>query len=741
MENRTGLEDSSEESALNVIYIVLDDLGYSALGCYGSEIETPHIDSLARNGLRYNNFTVTPLCSPTRACLLTGRNCHSVGVGIVTEIDWGPEFPNKRGRISDSAATLAEMLKLHGIATYMVGKWHLVPGHETSSSGPFENWPLSKGFQRYYGFLLGMTDQFAPDLVYDNHRACKPYHSRYHLSEDLLNKSIEFLTDHISITPDRPFFLYLAFGAQHEPHQVPKEFIDKYEEVYDKGWDQIREERFQRQKELGVIPPNTELVGHNPGIKGWDELTTKEKELFIKFQQTYAGFLTHTDQQVGRLLEFLQSKNKLDNTIIVLLSDNGGSQEGGWNGSINDTAYLNGIEESVNSMFEKIDEIGGPKVSSNYPKGWAQVCNTPFKFYKQDTFYGGTHVPLIIHCPQNIRDPGSVRSQFYHAIDITPTILDLLNIEAPKEYEGVKQMPLHGVSMKDTFTEPYAPSKRKVQYFEMLGHRAIWQDGWVAVTYHEQGVPFAEDNWELYNTNEDFSQKYNLAKVYPWKVKELQGLWWEEAVKYGVLPLNDNPFRKGYEGLQEGRTLFTFYPNMAHLPTPAAPNLTLSSYSITIPIYRTDKTNEGVLIAHGGHSSGYTIYIKDNYLFYEYYYVDTVYTIQSSTPVPVGYSIIQFDFIRKLILQGTGILSINQQSVGSVFMTKTFPFFVSVEGLDVGRDRLTPVSTNYPVPEFPFSGQIEKVVIEVHEDEFSTLFNRIKEDPISININGTIRFL
>lgn len=742
MEIRTGLENFDKKSKLNVIYIVLDDVGYSALGCFGSEIETPNIDLLADNGLRYNNFNVTPLCSPTRACLLTGRNCHSVGVGLVTEIDWGPQYPNKRGRISDRAATLAEILKLNGMATYLVGKWHLLPGHETASSGSFENWPLSKGFGRYYGFLLGMTDQYSPDLIYDNHRVKKPDNSNYHLSEDLVDKSLEFLTDHISVTPDRPFFLYLAFGAQHEPHQVPREFIEKYEGVYDKGWDQIREERFERQKEIGVIPAYAELVERNPGIKPWDELSRKEKGLFIKFQQTYAGFLTHTDQQIGRLLHFLQSKNKLDHTIIVLLSDNGGSQEGGWNGSINDSAYFNGIQESVADMFGQVDEIGGPFTSPNYPKGWAQVSNTPFKYYKQNTFFGGTHVPLIIQCPQRIPDPGSIRSQFYHAIDITPTILDLLGIEAPQIFEGVPQMPLHGVSMLDTFTEPHAPSKRKTQYFEMLGHRAIWQEGWVAVTYHEPGVPFDEDHWELYDVNQDFSQKYNVAEKYPGKLKELQEIWWQEAKKYGVLPLDDNPFRKGYNGLQEGRTTFIFYPGMAHLPTSAAPNVTRSSYSITVPIFRANRTAEGVLIAHGNHSSGYTLYIKDNHLFYEYNYVGTFYKVQSSVEVPVGYSTIKFEFKREMLIQGTGILSINGQQVGTLYMPRTLPFVISVEGVDIGRDRLSSVSPNYPVPEFPFSGQIERVVIELHSDqEDSRVFKKKERDFISININGTMIYL
>ncbi|UNL83280.1 arylsulfatase [Priestia koreensis] len=729
---------SREKKQMNVIYIVLDDVGYSALGCYGSEIKTPHIDSLASNGLRYNNFTVTPLCSPTRACLLTGRNCHSVGVGVITEIDWGPEYPNKRGKISDAAATLAQILQLNGFATYMTGKWHLVPGHESASSGPFDNWPLAKGFDRYYGFLLGMTDQYSPDLVYDNHRVEKPKEENYHLSEDLVDHSIDFLTDHLSVTPNRPFFLYLAFGAQHEPHQVPKPYIERYDGIYDKGWDELRKERFARQQKLGIVPPNTELVDRNPGIKAWDTLTDDEKKLFVKFQQTYAGFLTHTDEQIGRLLTFLNDHNQLENTMIVLISDNGGSQEGNWNGSINDTAYFNGIEESVAEMLPHIDEIGGPSSSANYPKGWAQVANTPFKFYKQDTFYGGTHVPLIIQCPPAISDPGTVRSQFYHAIDITPTVLDLLGIQAPPMVDGVLQMPFHGVSMRDTFTKPTVPSNRHVQYFEMLGHRAIWQEGWVAVTYHTDGTPFDQDQWELYHVERDFSQKYNVAKAYPEKLKELIALWWEQATKYDVLPLDDHPYRKGYEGLQEGRTMFTFYPGMAHLPTAAAPKITLASYSITIPIFRSTSADQGVLLAHGNFSSGYTIYIKDNYVFYEYDYVGTVYQLKSSKPVPVGASVVSFEFRRELLMKGRGKLYVNDEEVGTLFMPRTLPFTISVEGMDVGQDRLTPVSKHYPTPHFPFTGKIEKAVIKILEAPFS------KTPPaqsIRVQVNETVFYL
>ncbi|HEY2420004.1 MAG TPA: sulfatase-like hydrolase/transferase, partial [Neobacillus sp.] len=549
--------------------------------------------------------------------------------------------------------------------------------------------------------------------------------------------SLEFLTDHLSITPERPFFLYLAFGAQHEPHQVPKSFIEKYEGIYDKGWDHIREERFKRQKELGVIPHETELVDRNPGIKPWSELSSKEKALFIQFQKTFAGFLTHTDQQIGRLLNFLKEKNRLEETIIVLLSDNGGSQEGGWNGSIYDSAYFNGMEESVDEMFKKVDQIGGPTTSPNYPKGWAQVANTPFKYYKQDTFFGGIRVPLIIQWPQIIQATGLIRSQFYHAIDITPTILDILNIKAPEKDKGVPQMPIHGVSMRDSFTDPGLLSERKTQYFEMLGHRAIWHDGWMAVTYHDRGVPFSEDQWELYDIASDFSQKYNLAEKYPQKVKELEEIWMQEAKKYAVFPLDDNPIRKGFQGLQDGKTVFTFYPGMAHLPSSAAPSLTLSSYSITIPIFRLTQDEEGVLIAHGNHSSGYTLYIKENYLIYEYNYVGTVYQVQSSVEVPVGLSTIRFEFKRKIFTQGNGMLYINNQLSGIVKLARTLPFVISVEGLDIGRDRLTPVSRNYPIPEFPFTGQIKQVDI-ILLDEKALIKQRPYQDkePIYINLNG-----
>lgn len=741
-------DSSSKKSALNVIYIVLDDVGFSDLGCYGSEIETPHIDTLAANGLRYNNFSVTPLCSPTRACLLTGRNCHAVGVGLVSEADLGPEHSNKRGRITPAAATLAEILNMHGFATFAVGKWHLVPGHEAASSGPFDNWPLSKGFQRYYGFLLGFTDQYTPDIIYDNHRIQKPDKENYHLSEDLVDKAMEFMTDHLSVTPERPFFLYLAFGAQHQPHQVPRKFIDKYKGVYDIGWDEIRKERFKRQRELRVIPLHTELVDRNPGIKAWDELTDKEKIVFTRFQQTFAGFLTHTDEQIGRILDFLKSKNQLDQTIVVLLADNGGSQEGDWNGSINHSTYYNGIEESIDNLFEKVEDIGAPDTTPNYPKGWAQVSNTPFKYYKQNTFFGGIHVPLIIHWPQTIRDAGAVRSQFYHAIDITPTILDVLNIQAPKEYKGVQQMPLHGISMADTLTNPDVLSKRRTQYFEMIGHRAIWHDGWTAVTYHEKGTAFNQDNWELYYVEKDFSQKHNLTVYYPQKLIELQKVWWEEAQKYNVLPLDDRTFElltPSYQGLLTGRSVCTFYPGMAHLPAGAAPIMIRTSYSITIPIFRWNSSCEGVLIAYGDRSSGYTLYIKNNYLIYEYNYVGTVYKIQSATEVPNGYVNLKFKFKKIGFNQGAGMLYINDQQVGIGYIPKTLPFLLSHEGLDIGRDRLAPVSTNYPAPEFPFSGQIEKVIVELRENKTgSIMFSECKKaekESIYINVNGTIIFL
>ncbi|SDI27190.1 arylsulfatase [Alteribacillus persepolensis] len=715
----------------NIVYIVLDDVGFSDLGCYGSEIKTPNMNRLAENGLRYNNFNATPLCSPTRASLLTGRNNHSVGMGSVADFDLGTDQSSIRGRILPKAATAAEILKDNGYSTMALGKWHLAPIHQLTPAGPFENWPLAKGFERYYGFLGPETDQFYPELTYDNHMVDPPEKSDYHFSEDIVDKSIQFVTDQVSVTPDKPYFLYLSFGAQHAPHQAPKEYIDMYKGAYDDGWDVIREKRLKRQKELGIVPEDTELSPRNKNVKAWDELIEDEKKVFSRFQEVYAGFLTHTDDQIGRFLDFLEKIGELDNTLIVFLSDNGASQEGGFGGSVNQSTFFNALEESIEDQLAKIDEMGGPRAGTNYPKGWAQAGNTPFKQYKQTTHFGGTRVPCIIHWPEGIQEKGAIRTQFHHVIDVTPTVLDILQVEAPKTYRGVDQMPIHGTSMTYTFENERAPTRRTTQYFEMFGHRAIYHEGWKAVTHHQKGVPFENDVWELYYVEEDFAELHDLADKYSGKLEELKELWWEEAKKYNVLPLNDKTVELSSFVSPEAvtaRKTFTYYPGVAHLGTFAAPQITNKSYIITVLAERPSPSCEGVLVAHGDHDSGYVFYIRNNRLVFEYNYVGTMFKIESDVYVPIGECTFEFKFTKKEENSGMGSLYINGGKAGEGHIPKTLLYRLSHGGFDIGRDSLSQVSESYrDEGEFSFNGNIERVVYTLQDGkEIGNLDEKVK---------------
>ena len=710
--------DSKQEKP-NIVYIVLDDTGFSDLGSYGSEIKTPNIDKLAANGLRYNNFNANPMCSPTRASLLTGRNHHSVGMGTVANFDLGPDS-HTQARIKPEAATTAEILKANGYSTFAVTKWHAAPLHEITPAGPFHNWPLGKGFERFYGFLESHTDQFAPELVYDNHMVGVPEDENYHVSKDFVDKAIQFTTDQVSITPDKPFHLYLGFGATHSPIQVPQEYIDMYEGVYDKGWDEIRKERFEKQKELGIIPEETEYLPRDPNIKAWDSLTAEEKELYARFQEAYAGFMTHTDEQIGRFISHLEEVGELDNTMIVLMSDNGASSESP-NGSTTFISYLNGLTESTEDLLAIKDKIGGPEVRAAYPLGWAQVSSTPFKHYKQTVHNGGTRVPFIVHWPEGIKDKGEIRTQYHHVIDVTPTVLDILDIEAPETYNGIKQMPMHGASMVDTFSEGEAPSKRTTQYYSVNGSRAIVHNGWKAVTRHKQGEPYEKDKWELYHLNSDFSESNDLADQHPDKLKALQDLWWSEAEKYGALPFEFSPSEsRSYlnPNAVNARNQFIYYQGMEHLGTYATPKIQNRSYTITAEINRENKKSEGVLVAHGDHISGYTLYVKNNKLVYEYNYLGTVYKAVSNTKVPVGKSTIIFGYQKLEETKGKGLLYINDKKVGEVDMPKTFKGPLAEEGLDVGRDMLHPVSQDYGKnDDFEFDGKIYKIQYDLENDQ------------------------
>ncbi|MBT2720040.1 arylsulfatase [Bacillus sp. ISL-46] len=704
----------------NVVFIVLDDSGFSDIGSYGSEIKTPNIDSLAKNGLRYNNAHVTPLCSPTRASLLTGRNSHDVGMGLVSNYDLGPEYPNKRGLIKPEAGTIAEVLGEEGYNNYALGKWHLAPAAQTTPAGPYDNWPLGKGFDRFYGFLEDSSDQYRPDLVQDNSSVNVPDKEDYHFSEDIVDKANQYVTDHASIDPEKPFSLYLSFGAQHMPHQVPQKYIDMYKGVYDKGWDKIREERFKKQKELGIIPENTNLAERNEGVKPWEELSEEEKKAFIRFQETYAGFLTHTDEQVGRFLDNLRSVGELDDTMIVFLSDNGASSMGKSTGSINHSLAYNAVPENFEDIAKHIDDFGSEKAGTDYPAGWAQVSNTPFKLYKRTAFSGGTHTPLIVYYPKVIKDKGDIRNQFVHVSDITPTVYDVIGVELPKEIKGVKQMPLQGESFAKTFTNEKASGK-KTQYFEVSGERAIYHDGWRAIARHKKGQPFENDTWELYHVEKDFSETNNLAKKYPEKLEELKKIWDKEAKQYGVLPMSETgveAFLYIPEDSPRARNSFTFYPGMSRLTDSAAPPIMNRSYSITIPIERESSSNDGVLVATGGFESGYTLYIKNNRLVYEYNMGPDIYKIESDAEVPLGKSTIRFEFEKTDTNKGKGILIVNDKKVGEGTIEKTHPYKIAFEGLDIGKDTLYPVSKAYESEgSFEFSGKIEKVIYELEEDQ------------------------
>jgi arylsulfatase A-like enzyme len=706
-------ERSPGADAPNVVVVVLDDTGFAHLGCYGSDIETPAFDRLAAGGLRYNNFHTTALCSPTRAALLTGMNHHTVGMRFVSNVDAG--FPNARGAMSTDVATMAEVLRDNGYATFALGKWHLANTEDCGPAGPFDHWPLQRGFDRFYGFLGGATDQFAPELVEDNHVLEPRVEPGYHISEDLVDRSIDLISTHRALAPHRPFFCYLAFGATHSPHQVPPDYVEKYRGRYDDGWDVVRQRWFERQIELGIVPEGTKLAPRNPGVPAWDDLPEDQRRLFARMQEVFAGFLDHTDAQVGRLVDHLDVAGCLDNTVIVVLSDNGASQEGGHQGTVNELRYFNQIREDVSASLDEIDELGGPSVYNNYPRGWAQVGNTPLRFYKQNTYEGGIRDPLIVHWPRGIADAGGIRTQYHHVVDVLPTILECAGLERPATHRGVPQEPLAGVSFAYTFPPAgvAAPTTRQAQYYEMIGHRAIWADGWKAVTMHRPGTPFDEDEWALYHTDVDFSETVDLASEHPGILRSLVDRWWEEAERHGVLPLDDRTsvlFTLRRPGSQARRT-FSFPPTLPHLERTAVPDVRNRSHRIGTRIERTRADQGGVLVAVGSSLGGYVLYVQDNRLVYEYNRVGTVCTITSEDELPLGAVDVCFEFERTDDHRGIGRLIVGGALASSAEF-ETLPFRQSLYGMSVGRDAGPTVSTRYPGP-FAFDGALTNLVFEL----------------------------
>lgn len=709
------LPPQAPKGAPNVIYLVLDDVGYAQLGCYGSEIQTPNIDRIAAGGLRYTNFHTTSLCSPSRACLLTGDNHHSNHLGVITEAATG--YPGYDGRMPRSQATIAEMLKQTGYSTFYVGKWHQAPPDETSDAGPYDHWPLGMGFERFYGFLGGETNQWFPDLVYDNHRVERPNRPGYHLTEDLTDRAIQFIAEQKQITPDKPFFMNLAYGAGHAPHHVAKKYIEMYKGKFDKGWDRVREETLARQKAMGIVPQNAQLAPRNSDVKAWDELTADQRRLYARMEEVFAGFLTHCDENIGRLLAFLESRNLMENTLLVVVSDNGASQEGRETGTFNESLYFNQIPENVETDMKLIDELGGPMTYPHYPLGWAMAGNTPFKRYKQETHAGGITDPLIVHWPRMIKARGEIRSQYHHMIDVTPTVLDLLGMKQPRVVNGVDQRPMDGLSMAYTFADSRAPSRRESQYYEMLGHRSIYYKGWVAVTAHTRGEDFDKDPWELYNVSEDFSESNDVAAQNPGKLREMIERWWSEAGRYNVLPLDDRGVIRALEQpvLNRPGAVVTYYPGMPAVPRTNMLNFRNRSYSITADVEIPASGGEGVLLSLGGRFGGFSFFLQKNRLGYVYNWVGLErYSVTSTEAVSEGQATLRLDFTNNPG-GGTVALFINDKRVGEGTVARLVPItFGLSEGLTIGRDPSTPVTEAYQSP-FEFNGKIRRVVMELKE--------------------------
>jgi arylsulfatase len=704
------------------VVVLLDDLGFGQLSCYGGSIDAPHIGALAANGLRYNNFHTTALCSPTRAALLTGRNHHSVGFSAIAEMASG--FPGSNAFLPRSAASIAEVLRQSGYATYCAGKWHLTPTAEATAAGPFDRWPLGLGFERFYGFLPGEVDQWHPMLTVDNHRIPTPEFGErgdpYHVSEDIVDKSIRMLRDQQQVASGRPFFLYLPFGAPHCPFHAPAEFIEHYRGRFDHGWDEERQVIFDRQKALGIIPADCDLPPRNEWVQAWDDLSDDERRLFARQMEVYAGFVDHTDAQIGRLVDALRELDVLDDTVIVFMSDNGASAEGGPRGATNTERFRNTMNQSVAEMLVDIDELGGPSTDPHYAFGWSQAGNTPFKRWKRDTHRGANTDPMIVHWPNGVTDPGAVRTQYHHVTDLYPTLLELAGLPVPTRVDGVDQMPLEGHSFASTIDAAGAPEVRTVQYYEMLGSRAIWHDGWTAVTWHAPGTDWADDPWELYHQAVDYSQAHDVASDHPEKLEELIELWWQEAREHNVLPLDDrgrdrfiDPTRPA---ASEDRDLYRYFPGTTPIPNPALPRILNCRHALTAHVTLQTPADEGILACQGAELGGWTLFVQDGRPRYVHNVLRIEFTeVAGTDPLPVGREVaVRMEY--EPIEQGWGRarMLVDGAEVGVNERMRIAPMGYSMvqEGFAVGRGWGPPVAYADYEGEFPFTGTLRCVELE-----------------------------
>jgi arylsulfatase A-like enzyme len=734
----------AKEGAPNVLFVVLDDVGYGQLSCFGGLVDTPNIDRIAENGLRYSNMHTTALCSPTRACILTGRNHHASGVACIMELATG--YPGYDGRMPFENAMLSEMLVDQGYNTFCLGKWHLSPSEDNTAAGPFHRWPLGRGFERFYGFLGGETNQWYPDLTRDNASVPQPKSPAegYHLSEDLADQAIKLMLDAHVNAPEKPFFMYYAPGAGHAPHHVPKEWADQYKGRFDEGWDAYRETVFERQQRLGLLPAGAELSPHDPDVREWNTLSDDERRLYSRMMEVFAGFVSHADHHLGRILDTLEQVGELDNTLIMIISDNGASAEGGPIGSYNEMLFFNNVPESFEENLAKIDELGGPRSYNHYPYGWTWAGNAPFRRWKRETYRGGATDPFVLAWPAGMAARNEIRTQYAHAIDMVPTVLKSLGIEPPEEVRGVAQSPIQGVSFAHTFDDADAPTEHTTQYFEMFGHRSIYHEGWRAVcpwpgpnftVAAQLGRKLGDtitpeildqldrEGWELYDMATDPTESHDVAAEHQELLRRLIATWWDEASKYKVLPVDGSlQPRLSVERPQTSRprTTFTYFPNGAVVPPFAAPRVFNRPYSIVADV-EVSGDDSGVLVAQGGDAGGYSFYMVEGQLRYRYNYMGRdQFDLEAPHTVPSGRHSLRFefeprgnpDFTVGKGSPGQGQLYIDDDLVADSYFPHTTPLMFELEGLSCGYDFGAPAADDYEPP-FAFSGTIHSVTFDL----------------------------
>jgi arylsulfatase A-like enzyme len=734
------------EGAPNVMVIVLDDVGYGQISAFGGLCRTPNLDRLAERGLRYANFQTTALCSPTRGCLLTGRNHHTLGLSAITELSLG--YPAHNATMGFEHGFVSEMLLAHGYNTFAVGKWHLTPAPETTPAGPYDRWPLGRGFERFYGFLGGDTDQWHPDLTYDNHSVRQPAQPAegYHLNADLADRAIDFVKDAHANAPDKPFFLWYATGAGHAPHQVEPDWIERYVGAFDMGWDQYRQIVFDRQQDLGLLPPGTELSARDPDVEPWDTLSDEAKRMYTRQMEVYAAFLSQTDHHIGRVLDFLEAIGRLDNTLVVAVSDNGASAEGGEHGTRNEGLFFNLAPETLEDNLEMIDCWGSEDTFPHYSWGWTWAGDTPFRRWKRETYRGGVTDPCIVCWPVGIAARGEVRQQFIHAIDLVPTLLEVIGIDAPTHIRGVAQSDLHGTSLAHTFANPDAPTLHSTQYFEMFGHRSIYQDGWKAVCPYPGpslaegaalGHPFgtflteaildrleAED-WELYHLDSDPSECHDLATIEPERLSQMIDLWWSEAERYGALPIATGDITRiltRRPTVGRHRQIFELSPGGSPIPFAVAPRVYNRPHRITARLHIPDEGAEGVLLTHGSRHGGYALYVANGRLHYVHNHLGLdLFSVSADSPLPTGELVVRMD------LQTTGgpdftlgrgspaevRLFVGREQIGLGTLPHTVPNLFGIVGLSCGYAAYDSVDPAAYMAPFPFTGTIHQVVLDV----------------------------